>query len=742
MVAPQFDVGILAEKKIQAEQYAAALGGGAMRDGYIEVARSPLGRAVIIWGWGHVDRLEEPRDEGEEFRDWRSKVWPHINARPRVLPSDDPKCKRQITAAKKLLPQCAMVIGASDPDREGETIWRHFLELTGARPRAVKRMICAESNPGPQRAAFLALKDPDQYYGRFVAGRARSVIDLWEGTNHTVACSVFLRPGDLGKGYWPMGRVKGAVLGILHRRHVEIRDFREVAYFEILAEVRVRAGTVTLRHAPSAEERLTDRAAALALAEAARGIAEPLTVEQKPVETAPPKLFSKTSFLTRAGALWGWSGDKSAEILQGLYQDKGLITYPRAELTVVASSDVEKAPRVMEQLRGLGEPFRSAIDRLDGRLTVRRSVVNDREVAEASHTAIIPTDVPADGLHLTEDEAKAYRLIAQRYVAAFMPSAQGLRTTVSMVPRSGPCRDRLFRAAGTVETEPGWRVLFGADDGEAEEGGETDRLTPVADGETGTVSAARLEDKRTRPPVPYTETSILEAMLEVHRLVPPDKEHLREILKSSKGVGTPATRETVIKELIASQLVERGRARGKGTPPIDLSGQGIMLVEALLPIVPELVQPETTALLEMDLDRIERARDSRGADRLAEQVLEDARERILRQFEAIRANGRPPEPSGSRPAAPGQRAFVAAIAERLGLALPPERLAAMSAGEASAFIDEHKARFEECGGRAGGAGRGGNGRSRSSRSTGPARGGQRRDEPSGGRRRSSGTRRP
>ncbi|MBK4723301.1 hypothetical protein JJL56_31095, partial [Azospirillum sp. YIM DDC1] len=259
---------------------------------------------------------------------------------------------------------------------------------------------------------------------------------------------------------------------------------------------RVRAGTVTLRHAPSAEERLTDRAAALALAEAARGIAEPLVVEQKPVETAPPKLFSKTSFLTRAGALWGWSGDKSAEILQGLYQDKGLITYPRAELTVVASSDVEKVPRIMEHLRGLGEPFRSAIDRLDGRLTVRRSVVNDREVAEASHTAIIPTDVPADGLRLTEDEAKAYRLIAQRYVAAFTPSAQGLRTTVSMVPRSGPCRDRLFRTAGTVETEPGWHVLFGADDGEAEEeGGETDRLAPDCRRDDWTVGGLAVPDR-------------------------------------------------------------------------------------------------------------------------------------------------------------------------------------------------------------------------------------------------------
>ena len=746
----EYDTGILAEKLTQAKLYAESLGGGRMRDGYIEVERSPLGHAVIIWGWGHVGRLEEPRDENERFRDWRGDHWPHVNRRPRLLPSEDAKCRAQVAVARRLLPKCRDIIGATDPDREGETIWPEFLELAGqlGRRNGVRRMLCSEMNVGPVKAAFANLQDQARLYGRYRAGVTRSLIDMWDGTNATVACTSFLRPSSLGKGFWPMGRVKGAVLWILWQRERELRDFRPVTYYELVASVAIGGGTLTLRHAPPPEKRLLDQAAVLRLAEGARGSSGPLKVEQKAVETAAPKLFNKTGFITRAGALWGWSGKKSAEILQTLYQDHGLITYPRGDLDKISSTDVEQAPEILANLRALGEPFASAIDALGGRLTVRKGpVVNDRAVAEASHTAIIPTLKPPAGVSLTADEAKAYRLIAQRYVAALSPNAQGQRTTVTLVPTGGAAAGLAFSAGGTVETDPGWRRVYGGAEDEDEE--REDRLPAVRNGETGRIDGCRCDAKTTKPPPRYTETSILEAMVEVHKLIPDEDVQLKEVLKSSKGVGTAATRETVVAELINAGLAARLPVKGKGAPPLQLAEQGGMLVDSLVAIDPDIVHAKSTALLEIELDRIEKARDAASADRLAQHLLDEAEDRIRRQFEAIRARAVPREDGGARPAGPGQLAFVRRIAETLDLDVEERRITAMSVREASAFIDEHKEAFEAAapprGGRSGdrsgrsgerGSGRGVSGRG--SGRSGSGRGGSgddgRRSSARGGRR--------
>ena len=203
---------IIAEKKTQAIGYQRALGGRGGGDGYLNGSNGDR----IVWCWVHLFREQEPRDKG--ITDWRDdEVWPYLDERPKLVAIAEKKVAAQIRALRDAMKRSDEIVVATDPDREGETIgWNALLETGGAR-KSIMRMLCGEQNEGPIKKAFEALQPGARFYARHCAGRARSIVDLNWGINSTVASTVFLRPGHLGKGVWNNGRVKGPTLWLVDR---------------------------------------------------------------------------------------------------------------------------------------------------------------------------------------------------------------------------------------------------------------------------------------------------------------------------------------------------------------------------------------------------------------------------------------------------------------------------------------------------------------------------------------------
>lgn len=654
---------IIAEKKTQAQGYQRVLGGRGGGDGYLKGSNGDK----IIWCWGHLFREEEPRDKG--ITDWRDEdAWPYIEKAPRLLAIADKKVATQIRALRDGVKQSDEIVVATDPDREGETIgWNALLETGGAK-KLILRMLCGEQNEGPIRKAFDSLQPGSRYFARHCAGRARSIVDMNWGINATVGATVALRPGHLGRGVWNNGRVKGPTLWLVVERERQIVNFKPTDYYDIVATIGTETGkTIDLVHAQR-DPYLTDKSAAEAIAKAVDGAQVSLSVASEKVRKSPPKLFTKAAYLKVMGTALGWSPDRATEALQSLYERHGVVTYPRSGCAYISSTDGENVPATLAHLARIGDlgPIAGPMARGEAEIILRKgAVVNDAEVEKASHTAVIPTTKPADLDKLSDDQKDAYLAIAWQYVAAFMPDAVDFRTVVSTrIETDG--QHRLFEARGMVEISPGWRAAFA---GKSEE----TPLPAVNDGETGTVAESSLKAGRTKPPSRFTLPSLIDAMENVYRFVEDPK--MREVLKRSKGIGTPATIEQIPLQLIQAGLIQQARNKHKTLSPSD---EAVMMVEALELAAPAQVRPETTALFEIDLDYVEAAEDEAEAESRRDQVIAKWLKLVKDDFARVKAHGAAnPASSGagsSGGSGPSEKAirFAENLAKRLNEPIPED----------------------------------------------------------------------
>jgi DNA topoisomerase-3 len=410
---------------------------------------------------------------------------------------------------------------------------------------------------------------------------------------------MLLTPGV--RGVIGIGRVKTPTLAIVCLRQLEIRNFRPEDYFEVVATATVANGSFEMRHAPAAKMRIKDRAHAETIAKAATRYRGPLGVSIDEKHHAPPRLFDLPSLQKTCGQRWGWTADKTLSVAQELYDGDGkkLITYPRAEARYLTENQIADAPAIV-----------AALTRLRGfaHLEIAPPVIRpgmsghfcDKALEGVSHHAVVPNvnvlnDLETRLPRLSEDEKRLFALICRSYLAAVMPDYEYRQTVVTMsipVP-SGAAAE--FRVVGRIPLRLGWKAVYQAVDPDAEAEAEQ-TLPSLSDGETASLSDARVEAKRTQPPPRYNEGTLVDAMQNAWRFV--EDAALRERLKEAKGIGTPATRAEIIKGLKRQNLLA---ADGKLVLPTPA---GLQLFELLRGAAPALVDPGMTALWEMRLDEV------------------------------------------------------------------------------------------------------------------------------------------
>jgi len=551
---------------------------------------------VVTWAVGHLVGLAPPDEYDPKLKKWRFADLPILPDEFKLIPNDERSAK-QLRAIHRLMAddEVETIVNACDAGREGELIFAYVYDLAPVHKR-VQRLWLSSMTKRAIGEAFEHLRPGEEMKSLEEAARSRSEADWLVGMNATRAASVRLRAAF--DGAVSLGRVQTPTLALVARREEEIRDFVPEPYW--LVEARFEASgerRYTGRYLGG--KRLPNEDEARAIVEAVTGQAgEIAKLEKSEQREQPQLLYDLTSLQRHANNLYGFSARRTLAAAQRLYEEHKALTYPRTNsrfLTGDMVAEIKPTAELVGHNPGYAEGARyvTALDSLPlGR------VVNDKKVQD--HHAIIPTRSEHNLSKMGQDELKVYDLVAKRFLAVFHPEAVFERTRVETT-----VRENVFRTSGRRLVEPGWRAVYGdvaePERGEDDSGG--DQLLPkLEQGEDVQTREVEFLSKETQPPRRFSDASLLGAMETAGKEV--EDAEMREAMKDS-GIGTPATRASIIERLVDVGYIERdGRAlvaTEKGIQVIRLLGEH------------KLTSPELTGSWERRLRLIEHGEDTRPA---------------------------------------------------------------------------------------------------------------------------------
>ena len=614
---------VIAEKPSVAQDIVRALtptaGKFEKHDEYFESDSYVVSSAV-----GHLVEIQAPEEFDVKRGKWSFANLPVIPPHFDLKPVD--KTKTRLNAVVKLAKRKDVdkLVNACDAGREGELIFRLIEQYAfggeaDAPSRAktqrkpVSRLWLQSMTPQAIRDGFEHLRTDKQMQPLADAARCRSEADWLVGINGTRAMTAF-NSRDGGFFLTTVGRVQTPTLSVVVEREEQIRKFISRDYWEIHASFNAAAGEYPAKwfnpaHKKDADdaEKKADRVwterEAQTIADAVRGQQATVTEESKPTTQASPLLFDLTSLQREANGKFGFSAKTTLSIAQSLYERHKALTYPRTDSRNLPEDYVPVVKQTMEMLADSGmkhlAPF--AAQAVKGNyVKPTKRVFDNAKVSD--HFAIIPTLQAPSGL--SEAEQKIYDLVVRRFMAIFFPSAEYQVTT-----RITTAVGHSFKTEGKVLVKPGWLAIYGkeaADEvADAKDGDKGQNLVPVQPGEKVKGDPVDPKGLKTKPPARYSEATLLGAMEGAGKTVEDDE--LREAMQE-KGLGTPATRSSIIEGLIAEKYMLR---EGRELIPTAKAFQLMTLLRGL--DVQELTKAELTGEWEYKLNQMEHGKMSREA---------------------------------------------------------------------------------------------------------------------------------
>src|SRR5256884_350959 len=614
---------IITEKPSVAGDIAKALGGFKKGKDYYENEKY-----LISWAVGHLFELAVPVSMKAQDK-WDMKKLPIMPPEFELAPAE--KMGGRVSVLRKLIKDKNVldIINACDAGREGELIFRYIAQYAGTK-KPIKRLWLQSMMPEAIRDGFARLRSDAEMEPLASAARSRNEADWLVGINATRAFTLRLS-GGRGSSVTSLGRVQTPTLTIIVDRENKIKEFKPRELHEIIGTFRAAGGEYAGRwfdeefnkeereierterllarlqlNLPNAEQRLDSENGSLwdehraaprlwhhEIAEAIQrkcsgkqGIVA--LEEKKPTTQVAPQLYDLTALQREANSRLGFSAKRTLQIAQALYERHKAITYPRTDSRALLE---DYLPTVRSTLGKIENPFaRKALD--NDWVKPNKRIFNNAKVSD--HFAIIPTGaVPRS---LDNYERALFDMVTKRFVAVFFPPAQYENTTRITRVEGEP-----FKTEGKILVAPGWLEVYGR---EATSEKPEENLPSVTRGER--VETVRIETKteQTKPPARYNEGTILSAMESAGKLV--EDEELRDAMKE-KGLGTPATRASIIETLISAHYLTR---HGKELQP---TAKAIQTITLLKNAVPELTSPELTGEWEFRLREIEHRKLTRDA---------------------------------------------------------------------------------------------------------------------------------
>jgi DNA topoisomerase III len=571
---------------------------------------------VVTSAVGHLVEIQAPEEFDVKRGKWSFAHLPVIPPYFDLKPVEKTKSRLAAVVKQAKRKDVSAIINACDAGREGELIFRLIEQYAGGKKpldKPVKRLWLQSMTPQAIRDGFDSLRSAAQMQGLADAARSRSEADWLVGINGTRAFTAF-NSRDGGFFLTTVGRVQTPTLSVVVEREELIRKFISRDYWEIHASFAAQAGAYAGKwfnpaHKANAddkeikEDRVWSLAEAQAIAQAVQHQTATVTEESKPSSKGSPGLFDLTTLQREANGRFGFSAKTTLSLAQSLYERHKALTYPRTDSKHLPEDYLPTVKETMQMLAnskmGHLAPFaKTAISQ--GYIKPSKKVFDNSKVSD--HFAIIPTLEAPSGL--SDAEQKLYDFVVRRFIAVFYPPAQFMDTTrISQVAAAG--KTHHFKTTGRVLVEPGWQAIYGKEVDEEEDKESGKILVKLNAGEQPQVSEAEPKGLKTRPPARYTEATLLGAMENAGKQVEDDE--LREAMQE-KGLGTPATRSSIIEGLLNEKYMLRD---GRELIPTAKAFQLMTLLRGLG--VEELSRADLTGDWEFKLSQMEKGHLSREA---------------------------------------------------------------------------------------------------------------------------------
>lgn len=536
---------------------------------------------IVTWALGHLVTLADPEEYSDRYKSWKLEDLPMLPKELKLVVIRE--TGKQFSIVKELMRRNDIdeLVIATDSGREGELVARWIIEKANFR-KPIKRLWISSQTEKAIKEGFANLRPGRDYDNLYYAAKSRAEADWLVGLNVTRALSCKYN------AQLSAGRVQTPTLAMIVNRENEIKKFVPKDYWTVDGKVN---NFKVHWHSQKGETRIFDKSKAEEIvAKVKEQKGKVLEVNKTYKKEPAPLAYDLTELQRDANKRFGYSAKQTLNLMQRLYENHKLLTYPRTDSRYITTDIV---PTLPERLKSIAVgPYQTAARNIikNGIKTSNRFVDNGKV---SDHHAIIPTEQYVNLSNLSKDERNIYDLVVIRFLQVLSPAFEYEQTTVKI-----QVNGEIFTAKGKVVKSKGWKAI-----GEStEDDNEKDQsLPPISKDEIVKLTDVRYVNDKTKPPARYTEATLLTAMEHPGKDI--EDESLREALDNASGLGTPATRADIIEKLFNTFYIER---KGKEIYPTAKGSQIIDLVPQ------DLKSPELTAKWEQQLQLISKGKASSG----------------------------------------------------------------------------------------------------------------------------------
>ena len=559
---------ILAEKPSVGRDLAKVLKCNVNKGSYIEG-----NKYIVTWAMGHLVGLMDPEGYDNKYKEWKMETLPMLPKHMKLTVLK--KTGKQYNEVKKQLLRYDVneIIIATDAGREGELVARWIIEKAGVK-KPLKRLWISSQTNKAILDGFKNLKDAKEYENLYKAAVCRAEADWLVGLNVTRALTC------KHNAQLSAGRVQSPTLAMIVQREEEIRNFKPVDYWCLNAKTdRFMLNWVNEKGNNSTfKEEIAD-----SIVNKCKGQnGEVLEVKKTTKKKYSPALYDLTELQRDANKIWGYSAKQTLNLMQRLYENHKVLTYPRTDSRYVTSDIVATIPERLKAV-SFGEYRVAAQQILNTGVKANKNYVDNSKVSD--HHAIIPTEEKGSLANLSSDEKHIYDLVVKRFLSVLLPAYEYEQTTVTV-----NIGKETFSAKGNITKSKGWKILYDNlnDDEDSQE------LPHLNKGDNIIIKSVNKVKKQTTPPARFNEATLLSAMESPQKYINIEKDAAKT-LNETGGLGTVATRADIIEKLFNSFVIEK---KGKDIYPTSKGKQLIELVPK------DLKSPLLTAKWESQLDQI------------------------------------------------------------------------------------------------------------------------------------------
>lgn len=566
---------VIAEKPSVGRDIGRVLKCGKKIDGALEGSQY-----IVTWGLGHLVALADPEHYDKKYKDWKMEDLPML---PEKMDIEVIKqTGKQYQAVKRQIyrKDVSDIVIATDAGREGELVARWILKKADNH-KPCRRLWISSVTDKAIRQGFEHLKNAKEYDNLYHAAVCRAEADWLVGLNATRALTCKYN------AQLSCGRVQTPTLAMIAKREEEIRKFVPKSYYGL--QLQAEGVVFTWKDEKSGSYRSFQKERIENIQKKLSGKKlQIIKADTKVKKQGAPQLYDLTQLQREANQKFGFSAKETLNIMQRLYENHKVLTYPRTDSRYLTADVMGTIKERLQAINaGVYREFAAPLIRRE--LPKKPAFVNDSKVSD--HHAIIPTEQAPNYIHMSNEERKIYDMVVRRFLAVMFPAYEYEESVLT-----GEVAGEHFYARGTRPLHMGWKAVYeNQSEDEEEEELKRQNLPVMQKGQEFSISNIRLTEGKTKPPARFTEGTLIAAMENPVRYMESGNKEMAKTLGETGGLGTVATRADIIEKLFSGFLLEK---KGEDIYTTAKARQ-------LLELVPEdLRKPELTAQWEMRLSKI------------------------------------------------------------------------------------------------------------------------------------------